>query len=321
MVRSRDAILPATIAHTPYDGSRQPFGIGLKPLDLADWIEPDRHLAGHLRQKARLFAEKRHVVFAAEPGTEAAQAEVLALLAEHLPRRFPELYRLEGDVLSAPAAGVAVPLGGDAEPPLMRAARLVQEDLVLMRAGEGGHRLAAAALCFPSSWSLKEKFSQSLDGLHAHVPGYAGPMGARMNRIFEKLKADAPVWRLNWSLYADDELHHPESKERPRDWFSASDGLDAFVRVERQTLRRLPECGDILFTIRIHVDPVAAFRAHPDGAALAEGLKEQILGLNEDELRYKALLHDRGRIAAALSALAVELREGARVTAASGDPI
>lgn len=309
------------LAHTPYDGSRTPFTIGLRPLDLKDWFEPDAHLPAHLAEKARLLADARDVVFAAEPGTEDAQEEVLALMAEHLPRAHPGIYEVDGRTLRAVPAGVAVSLGDDSEPALMRAARVVQEDLVLMRKGEGGYRLAAAALCFPSAWSLREKFGQTLDGVHAHVPGYAGTMGTRMNRIFENLKVDAPVWRMNWSLYADDELHHPESKETPRDWFSGHDGLAAFVRIERQTLRRLPVSGDIVFTIRIHVDPVDAFRRHPEGAALAEGLRQQILALNGDELRYKALHEDRERIATRLDELARDLRHGAMVQDGAADPI
>ncbi|ESR23112.1 heme-dependent oxidative N-demethylase family protein [Lutibaculum baratangense] len=309
------------LAYTPYDGSRRPFSIGLKPLDLGRWIEPDGHLVRHLREKERLLAERPEVVFAAEDGTEAAQAETLDLLAGHLETCFPDLYGRDGKSLTVPSAGVRVALGDDDEPALMRAARLVQEDLVLMRAGDGGYRLAAAALCFPSAWSLREKFGQTLDGVHEHVPGYKERLGVRMNRIFETLKVDMPTWRINWSLYADDQLHHPESKSRPRDWFSAGDGSDAFVRVERQTLRRLPRSGDILFTIKIYVDPVAAFRSHPDGAALAEGLRRDILALDEGELRYKALIQDRDRIAGMLERLAHELRQAGPVQEAVSNPI
>jgi hypothetical protein len=44
--------------------------------------------------------------------------------------------------------------------PLKAAALLVQEDLILMRKGEDGWRLAAGSLCFPSSWTLTEKFGR-----------------------------------------------------------------------------------------------------------------------------------------------------------------
>jgi hypothetical protein len=37
--------------------------------------------------------------------------------------------------------------------------------------------------------------------------------------------------------------------------------------MERQTLRRLPRTGDILFTIRIYVQPLCEVAAHPERAA------------------------------------------------------
>ena len=284
-----------SLRHTPYDGSAAPFSIGMKLLDLKDWIEPDGHIERHLTEKDRHFAERRDVVFREEPDTRAAQREVLDLLSVHLPERFPEVWRREGDVMHIGTCGRAVDLSAD-EAPLLMASKLVQEDLCLMRDGSGGYRLAAASLCFPSSWSLTEKFGKTLDGLHADVPGYADGFGPRMNRIFANLRTELPAHRLNWSLYADDELHHPAPKHRPRHWFEGEGELSAFVRVERQTLRRLPVSGDILFTIRIYVDPLDAFRHHADCAKLAAGLRRDILALNEGELAYKALLESRERV-------------------------
>ncbi len=291
------------LAHTPYDGSRQPFSIGLKPLDLADWIEPDEHLAAHLDEKERLLAERRNVVFREEVETRTAQGEVLTLLANHLTTRFPDLYRRRDAAIDVVPAGRSVDLEDDL-PPLLTASRLVQEDLCLMRASPAGYRLVAASLCFPSAWSLAEKFARPMSEIHKAVPHYAERLGPRVDRIFDNLKVDQPVWRLNWSIYADDDLHHPESKERPRDWFAGEGMPRAFIRIERQTLRRLPASGDILFTIKVHVDPFEAFRRHPDGARLAAGLKAQILSLDEAQLSYKALLSDRDRIVAALDAIA-----------------
>src|SRR5262245_16989901 len=130
--------------HTPYDGSSKLFQIGLKPLDLADWIEVDGQLPAYLAEKERLVAGHRDEVFVAEPGTEGAQAEVLALLVEHLSGRFPDTYRHDGDTIAIASASRSVSLAGT-EPPLLTAARLVQEDLVLLRAGEGGWRVVAGS--------------------------------------------------------------------------------------------------------------------------------------------------------------------------------
>jgi hypothetical protein len=295
-----------SLAHAPYADGHRPFSIGLVPLDLARWIEPDGRLTDDLAEKDRLFAERRAVVFAAEPGTAAAQREVLDLLVAHVTEHFPDLWRQLPDGSVAIGGDRRVDPAADPDAPLLAAARLVQEDLVLMRRGADGWRLAAAALCFPSAWSLTEKFGNTLDGLHGNVPGYAGAMGTRMARIFDSLRVEQPVCRLNWSIYPDDRLHHPESKEQPRAWFGGADDFaaSAFVRVERQTLRRLPASGDILFTIRIHVDPMLAFRSHPDGARMAAGLRDRLLSLDAAQLAYKGLTAHRDRLAEALERIA-----------------
>ncbi len=293
------------LPHTPYEGDKSPFSVGLAPLDLHDWIEIDDLLPDYLRQKAELFEKDESAVFAAEPETRDAQGETLALLLEHLPRRFPDLYEFDGETITVTATGASYRIADHAAAPLRLAALLVQEDLVLMRKGPKGYRLAAAALTFPSSWSLREKFSQDMTAIHENVPGFNGArMGAIVGRIFENLPVDAPVWRLNWSIYGDGELHHPAAKSLEAQVAAGDPSL--FVRVERQTLRRLPQSGDVLFTIRIHVDPFEAFARHPEGARLAAGLRAQLLALDPDQLAYKSLTTIRDRVAARLAEFAGE---------------
>jgi dimethylamine monooxygenase subunit A len=294
---------------TPYDGSSRPFEIGLKQLDPADWIEIDDRLVEYLDRKERLIAGERATVFAAEPGTYDAQAEVLDLLAEHLLGRFPDLYRRDGASIHLLSAGRKIDTRGDPDP-LLTASRLVQEDLVLMRRGEDGWRLAAAGLCFPSSWSLAEKFGRPLDAIHAPVPGFqAGTRPAALiARMFDALSPGRPVWRANWSLQADDELHKPLAEagriERAGQAVSRFvEGGALFIRVERQTLRKLPASGDILFTIRIHVDPLERLHGHPEAAAIAASFAAQLRSLDAAQLAYKGLAADRDLLVARLMAV------------------
>jgi dimethylamine monooxygenase subunit A len=288
---------PSDFSHTPYLGTYKPFSIGMNLLNLDDWIEADARLPDYLAEKARLLAESRETVFREEAGTRAAQQEVLDLLAAHLPAHFPEIFRRDGRLIEVVPAGVKVDVEDEAEAPFLRAARLIQEDLVLMRKGEGGYRLAAAAVCFPSSWALKDKFGRTLDAIHTPVPGYADLMAGRVARIFDNLPADKPAWRMNWTLHPDNALHQPVGRLWPEG------ELAPFVRLERQTLRRLPLSGDILFTIRTYLDPVAALRDHPEGGRLAAGIKREILGLSDSQAAYRSLLKDRGRIVALLEAM------------------
>lgn len=290
--------------YRPYADGHVPFSIGLALLDLARWIEPDERLASELETKETLLATRRAEVVQAEPDTTAAQAEVRDALADFLTERHPGLYRRRGRQVDIVPAGRTVAL--DEDLPLVAAARLIQDDLCLMRRGEDGWRLAAAVLTAPSAWALAEKIGRSMADIHEPVPGFAGGMGAKIARIFDHLPVERPVWRLNWSLYDDDVLFHPETKRRARRW-SGDDGAfgsQAFIRVERQTLRRMPVSGDILFTIRVYADPVAAFRTHPEGAALARGLAARLEGLDDSQLRYKNLIADRARIIAVLRDMA-----------------
>lgn len=287
--------------HTPYDGSSRLFAIGLKPLDANDWIDADERLAADLAEKDRLADTRWDEVFAAEPDTEAAQAEVLALLVAHLPARFPQLYRRAGGEMLV--AGRHVPL--DASPALWTAARLVQEDLVLMRHGATGWRLAAASLCFPSSWRLAEKFGRPIHEIHQPVPGFGG--GTRnaelIARMFDKLRAETPVIRWNWSVYGEAELFHPHNSP-PRRFGPGERAEHVFLRVERQTLRRLAHSRDILFSIRIIVDPLERLERHSDAARIAAALIEQLLSFNAEQLDYKGLTLERDRLVARLREIA-----------------
>lgn len=300
-----------TLTYTPYDGSGPLFSIGLKPMQLESWIEIDQLFGPYLDEKARLNSAIADKVFVEEPGTETAQAEVLSLLTEHLLQRFPDLYRRDGDVMHL-ASGHTVDL--TAQPSLKPAANLVQEDLVLMRRGENGWRLAAASLCFPSSWSLMEKFRKPLQEIHVPVPQF-GP-GTRnatvIERIFDKLAVELPVERMNWSLQTNAELYHPLSaievdaraSGRPTRFGGGNLVASTFMRVERQTLRKLPVSGDILFTIRIFLDPMEKLAQHPERAAIATAFAKQLRVLDEAQLDYKGFTADRDELIAVLDDMA-----------------
>ena len=63
--------------YLPFEPGPYRMTLGLKPLDLAHWIEIDDGLAAILREKRRLLAERHSDVFRALPGSEAAGGEVV----------------------------------------------------------------------------------------------------------------------------------------------------------------------------------------------------------------------------------------------------
>lgn len=283
---------------TSYDRDSKPFTIGLKPLDPDDWIDGDETLRAYLDEKDRLAARVPHDVFAALPGSEAAQAEVLSLLSEHLPRRFPDIYQHFGSHIAIVSAFRRVRLDDPFLPPLLTASSLVQEDLAVLQKQQDW-RLTAAALSFPSSWRLADKIGKPMHDVHGPVPGF-GPdtrNAAMIGRIFDNLRPEQPVMRWNVSVYGDDALHHPEPS--PPDRFK--DG--AFLRLERQTLRKLPQTGAVLFTIRLYVEPVETAAARPGGGEMLRELAAQITALDDAQLAYRGLTHDRDRLISGLTKL------------------
>ncbi|MGB3899163.1 MAG: DUF3445 domain-containing protein [Mesorhizobium sp.] len=217
-------------------------------------------------------------------------------------------------VCEANRSGGRTPAGSLSGQPLYHASLQVQEDLILMRRGDEGWRLAAGSLCFPSSWSLQEKFRQPLEQIHVPVPGF-GP-GSRPDqliaRMFDALSPDQLMERYNWSIQAGDALYLPLSNDarderaatRPSKFPGRDMAASAFIRIERQTLRKLPLSRDVLFTIRIHLDPLKVIAEHPERARLAASFAEQLTALDAAQLDYKGMTADRDRLVDLLLSMA-----------------
>lgn len=260
--------------------------VGLKSLDPALWIEDAPDHDEQLRERHRLLDE-RDDVLASLPRSENAAAELLAMLAAHLPRHLSHHYVEEGAALTLRRLGTTVCTDPRLAGPLARAARLVPEDLCLMRADSTGrYRLVAAALCFPTRWRLHEKLGEPMDVIHAPVPGYAEGLATATDRVMAALTPARPLWRENWSLLDSPALYQPERVPLARPIREAEVGERVWLRSERQTLTRLPESGDVLFTIRIRQCTLDALCRIPGAAAR---LREQVATMAPALKAYKAI--------------------------------
>jgi len=298
------------LKHTPYDGTSKPFTIGLMQLQENEWLEEDQNLIAYIDEKLSLYKSLPDKVLVEDEDTRDSQNEVLALVREHLLRHYPSLYQYTDDVMTV-ASERRIDLSDESLSPIARAALLVQEDLVLMRKSAEGWKLCAASLCFPSAWSLLEKFKRPLNEIHAPVPGFgAGTRNAGLiERMFDNLGSERLVLRWNWSVHGDGALYHPYSNLGPGPRFGEGDMRGrVWLRLERQTLRKLPQSGDILFTIRIHLNPVEMLEGHPNGPQLAQSLNEQLAGLTADEADYKGIKAERARLASRLQEIATGTR-------------
>jgi hypothetical protein len=234
-----------SLRHTPWEESSD-FRIGLGPIAPAAWLEGGE--ADPAARKDPLYASVRDLVWAETPGSRPAQAEALALVEAALgppPTPPPDL----GDL-----------------PPLYAAARRTPDDLCLMEQRDGQWRLTALSLSAGSFFTGGDAIGKSLRELHGPVTGFAERFLVRVERIFEGLRSDLVLERRNWTLLNSDALHTPTPapiRARIGAIAPAEAGAVLHLRVERQTLRRLPQTGAALFTIRVWLAPLEALAGDP----------------------------------------------------------
>ena len=257
----------------------------MRALPEDQWLPQDDRFGDHdayqhqLDTKAALCRDRHHDVFAALPDTEDAGAEALALIKTHLAEHHQKS--------ASPSAEDAQDLH-----PLDRAARLIPEDLLLLaprpsaQDGAGDHLewvLVAASLCFPAHWVLAEKMGLPLAAIHAPVPHYKERLETPMDRFFTNMKVGPISTRMNWSLQLEPELFAPHRSARPA---AMGDIVDdrLTLRVESQSLRKLPRSGVVLFTIRTHLVPLQYWR-HVPGAI--EDLVQMLSEMSPETRDYK----------------------------------
>ena len=145
-------------------------------------------------------------------------------------------------------------------------ARLVQDDLAIMfEKPDGQYYLLAAAILLAGFWRLEDKFGMPLSEIHTSgdVPGFKSKLEKGMMNFFRRIQPQSPVLRNNYFLQVDDNLawsHSIGSEDAEHvSWDTAAKDKAIkhhYFRSERQSLRRLPRSGGVVFTIRTYFEPV-----------------------------------------------------------------
>jgi hypothetical protein len=219
--------------------------MGLTKLDERDWLQPQPDCAA----RAAGFADWPQGV-QLTPEAEAPGRELAGMLG--VPGALPE------------------------------AALAVHEDLCLLtkRPEEDVYRLIGAAVAWPSDWHPAEKIGLPLRALHAPIAGYEEQLASGVDRFMATLPPGAIYARANWFIAATPERRWlPQCP--PQEAFAHvtpdNAGETLFVRSERQTLRRLPQTGAILFAIGIYVEPLGSL-APANIAMLARAVQSLVSG-------------------------------------------
>ena len=296
--------------HYPFADGSYNLALGLAPMREDTWLDFDEDYIREMSEKEQRLRDEYDSVFLALPGTQKGQAESLELLLQHLIAFYPERFRILGKPAGSDRSGLIENLtNGErwniadfAAAPLDLAGRLVQEDLCLMspRAGDI-YVLGAGSVCFPLRWELRDKIGLPLAAIHHPVPGYDHRLATPADLYMARLKPHRPSWRCNWNVVDSPNLYlrqspHPQGTRESITPENA--GVRLWIRSERQTLRKLPKSGEVLFTIRTYIRSLSVLEGFP---ALAKGLWRALEMIPLEMREYKNQLAIREPLLAYLA--------------------
>lgn len=229
--------------HLPFMAGPPDFLVGLHPIPLEQWLFPDWE-AECLPAKRALLQDRAAEVCAALENSEAAAFEAAQLLA-----------------------------GASS---LQEGAAAISDDVVIMEKRDGAWCAAAMVLCAPTFFSARDAIGKSLGALHGPVPDVLGPnetqgLAQRIGRVFDGLAPDTVLERFNWTVQPGPERHTPDARplfDRVAKLGAESVANLLHLRVERQTIRKLPKSGAVMFCIRVSIDPLREAIAQPAARAM-----------------------------------------------------
>ncbi|OJT10571.1 hypothetical protein TRAPUB_12907 [Trametes pubescens] len=223
-----------------------------QPMHINHWIEIDKEYKWYIDEKARVIAEQGKKVVDSLPENDEACGELLELLADYLPKRYPTLFKREHSdsitnlVTEEHFDAVSQTKGTKA---LLVISRLVQDDFLMARErADGKVYLVGGLIGFPGTYLLSDTIDKHLEVLHRPVPDFNAKLLMSVERTLKRFKPDQSFERSSWNIMDDRNLflhniasNMPDKDLRPE---------DLWLRIDHQTFRKLPRTNAIIFGVR-----------------------------------------------------------------------
>ncbi|KAF3395803.1 hypothetical protein F1880_007087 [Penicillium rolfsii] len=266
--------------------------MSLTKLETDWWIELEGTYKSRIAQRKEMFAKNGKAVLDALPGSELACKELMEMVLQFVCTRYPQHFELvDNRILHNRILGTEQDIR--AKPPLEVLLDNVPEDFALMLRDDqtGYYFLRAAVICSALGWNVGSKIGKQLHQIHEPIPDYKEKMQFSMDRFFTKMPTEKPIQRGSWGLEVGEPLYMPpgdphEALRKLQDPDLRLD--DCNLRVDWQTLRRLPLSASIVFNFKAVFTPITEFRDEPGIPALVSKiLKEGKKNLMD----YKGVFH------------------------------
>ncbi|TFK25077.1 hypothetical protein FA15DRAFT_379502 [Coprinopsis marcescibilis] len=275
------------------------------------WIELESTYIQRVAQRKELHSKYGHTILNYLPGSELACRELMFTVIDFLQKRYPFQFSFQprSGLFENKILGIIEDVNN--VEPLFFLLNHVPEDFMIVQkdSSTNKYHLRAGVSCSAIGWNMKDKMGKPLHEVHQPVPLYEQSLRHSMDRYFDKLSCDKPIQRGSWTFeagqplflqvedpgYAAHKQYNPELRIE-----------DVHLRVDWQTLRRLPESGAIVFNFKALFTPVTEFRKEPYIPQLvARVLRDSQTSIKD----YKSWQHLEHKLLPALDQWAQEQRD------------
>lgn len=269
--------------------------MGLRRIERKDWLLMDQNVKETLLDRKGSVETIGDKVILYQPSdrTKEALYELYDTVVDFMSTRFPKYYQIRGRNLYNTILGTSLPAkaegSGLSERELLeRLGYNFEEDLLLLEYDDsiGEYVLKAGTWVYVAGFDAAELLNFRLSDLHREVPHYDEKLKTSMNRFFLKLKVNEFVQRTNWAIqtgttrctpdnmgFSKRRSGDPEEGESFYDW-TEKDVDNAYMRVERQTLSRLPKSRFIVFTLRTYLYAIKQIKEKGLGEEMADAIDQ-----------------------------------------------
>lgn len=284
--------------YRPYRWAGAQFQLGLRPFTPDRWISIEPAYKANMREKRELLAAYPDRYYRALPTSLPAQRELRGRIVAHLLEDHARHFVRSGPVITCVDSNCQFNLDDESVEPLLQLSQFIEEDFMLIEELDGGALITAASNAYSSSGRLVASVGRAIDWAHIPVPGLTEMLGRRIDRIVGSVHAETPGERFNWQLTPMASIFFPRDNPHAANAAAMQTILGAlradprragellWIRVERQTLSRLPDSGAVAFSLHTYSDPLSSI------AADAESLRAMLALLraySPERLKYSEM--------------------------------
>ncbi|KAJ7168158.1 hypothetical protein C8R43DRAFT_1094745 [Mycena crocata] len=284
--------------------------MSLKTMDPDRWIELESTYRTRIHQRTQLYIKHGKKIVDWLPGSEGACRELMEMVIQFVCARYPRQFSYASGVFY----NNILDLSSDtrAVHPLLVLLQHIPEDFLITQEDNktGLYAFRAGVSCSSVGWNVSTKLGLNLQQIHVPVPDYKEKMEFSMDRLryFSKMPTNKPIQRGSWSIEVGQPLFLQEDDTAytiSREPGAAPDLeiSEIHLRVDWQTLRRLPRSRAIVFNFKALFTPIEEFRSEPYVPRLLLKILQES---KPSFLKYKAFAHVERKVLPALEQWATE---------------